>query len=75
MAHKSALGLVLAQMIPVDPKGGQPTYFRSKHSVQTSSRLAKHQACVADGMSGKKFGSRAAVHTAFSEVSKSCARK
>lgn len=72
MARKSAIGLVLSQMIPVDPSGSQPTYIRSKRSIQTSSNLRAYQACVADEMEGKTFGSRADVREAFSDAANTC---
>lgn len=72
MAHKSAMGLVLSQQIPVDPDGSQPAYFRSSRTVQTSSELRQHQTCVADEMEGKSFGSRADVRDAFGQASESC---
>ena len=73
MAHKSAVGAVLAGQIPVKPsKGGQPMYYRSKHSIQVSSKLIKHQTCVGDAMRGKKFADRAAVKEEFTKVTKAC---
>lgn len=72
MAHKSAMGLVLSQQIPVDPSGSQPPYFRSKRSVQTSANLRGFQTCVADAMSGQTFGSRSAVREAFAQAAKDC---
>lgn len=72
MARKSAMGLVLSQMIPVDPDGSQPMYYRSKRSVQTSSRLREFQTCIADAMEGQTFGSRSEVRDAFSSAAGSC---
>lgn len=72
MARKSAVGLVTSQMIPVDPDGEQPTYIRSKRSIQTSSKLRAHQTCVADEMEGMTFSSRADVRDAFEEASEDC---
>lgn len=72
MARKSAIELVLSQMIPVDPDGSQPTYIRSSRTVQTSSRLREFQTCVADEMEGKTFGDRASVREAFSEAASGC---
>lgn len=72
MARKSAMGLVLSQMIPVDPDGSQPMYYRSKRSVQTSSRLREFQTCVADQMEGQTFQNRAAVRDAFASAASSC---
>lgn len=72
MARKSAMGLVLSQMIPVDPDGSQPMYYRSKRSVQTSSRLREFQTCVADEMEGQTFADRAAVRKAFASAASSC---
>jgi hypothetical protein len=72
MARKSAMGLVLSQMIPVDPDGDQSAYYRSKRNVQTSEKLARHQSCVADEMEGKNFTGRAEVRDAFSQASSSC---
>lgn len=75
MARKSALGLVLSQMIPVDPDGSQSAYYRSKRNVQTSSRLAEHQTCVADEMEDQGgFDGRSDVRDAFASASESCAR-
>lgn len=72
MARKSAIGLVLSQMIPVDPSGSQPTYIRSARSIQTSGRLREFQTCVADEMEGKNFGSRAEVREAFADAASGC---
>lgn len=72
MARKSALGLVLSQMIPVDPDGEQPAYYRSKRSVQTSSNLIAFQTCISDQMEGQTFSDRAAVRDAFSSAASSC---
>lgn len=72
MARKSAIELVLSQMIPVDPDGSQPTYIRSKRAIQTSSRLREFQTCVADEMDGQTFGSRADVRDAFANAAGSC---
>lgn len=72
MARKSAIGLVLSQMIPVDPSGSQPVYIRSKRSIQTSSRLRQFQTCVADEMEGQTFGSRSAVREAFGNAASGC---
>lgn len=72
MAHKSAMGLVLSQQIPVDPSGSQPPYFRSKRSVQTSGRLREFQTCVADEMEDQNFSNRAAVREAFAEAASNC---
>lgn len=72
MARKSAIDLVLSQMIPVDPDGSQPTYIRSARSIQTSSRLRGFQSCVADEMEGKSFGSRADVREAFADAAGGC---
>ncbi|MDD3492764.1 MAG: hypothetical protein PHU95_00715 [Candidatus Thermoplasmatota archaeon] len=76
MAHRSAMGLVLAQWLPVNPsKGGQPAYYRSKHAVQTSGRLKRFQGCVAGKMAGKKFTDREAVKNAFKGAVRECAGK
>lgn len=72
---RSALGLVLSQLSVVNPRGGQPAYVRSKRSIQTAPRLKRFQACISDMMSGKKYGSRADVHDAFSSAAKSCRGK
>lgn len=72
MARKSAIDLVLSQMIPVDPDGSQPTYIRSARSIQTSSRLRQFQTCVADEMEGQTFGSRADVRDAFANAASGC---
>ncbi len=74
MAHKSAYKDVLAGQIPVNPKGDQPPYFRSKKTMQTSAKLIRHQICVADALKGKKPGTRAAVREAFTKASKDCAK-
>lgn len=72
MARKSALPLVLSQMIPVYPKKGQPPYYRSKHSIQTSSKLKAFQSCVGDELRGKKFADRKAVKAAFTSAANKC---
>jgi len=72
MARKSALPLVISQMIPVDPKGGQPAYYRSKRSVQTSSRLKSFQSCMAEKLQGKTYSNREEVRAAFASAAKSC---
>lgn len=72
MARKSAIELVLSQMIPVDPDGSQPTYIRSARTIQTSSRLRQFQTCIADEMEGQTFGSRGAVRDAFEEAAQGC---
>lgn len=72
MARKSALPLVLSQMIPVYPKGGQSPYYRSKHSIQTSAKLKRFQACVGDELRGKSFSNRTDVRNAFSSAAKKC---
>lgn len=71
MAHKSALDLVISQMIPVDPEGEQPAYFRSARSIQTSEDLIQLQQCVA-GKMGDNYDDRAAVRQAFSSASNEC---
>lgn len=72
MARKSAIGLVLSQMIPVDPSGSQPMYIRSKRAIQTSGRLRQFQTCIADEMEGQTFSDRAAVRDAFASAASSC---
>jgi len=72
MARRSALALVLSQMIPVYPKGGQPPYYRSKHSIQTSAKLKRFQACVGGEMQGKTFKDRAEVRNAFKGAASKC---
>jgi hypothetical protein len=72
MARKSAIELVLSQMIPVDPDGSQPTYIRSARTIQTSSRLREFQTCVADEMEGQTYGSRGDVRDAFASAASSC---
>lgn len=72
MARKSALNLVLSQMIPVDPDGSQPAYYRSKRAVQTSSELISYQQCVADRMEGENFNSQSEVRDAFESAANSC---
>ena len=71
----SALRLVLAQCQVVAPqKGDQPPYVRSKHSIQTSSKLNRHQRCVAAALRTKKFpGGRAEVRKPFKAASDECA--
>ena len=71
MAHKSAYADVLAGQIPVNPKGSQPPYFRSKKTVATSARLHSFRACIAEEMKGKK-GSRKSIREAFAEAAKKC---
>lgn len=72
---RTALPLVLSQLTVVNPKGGQSAYVRSRRSIQTSPRLKRFQSCIGDMMSGKKYGSRADVHEAFSSAAKSCRGK
>lgn len=72
MARKSAIGLVLSQMIPVDPEGSQPTYIRSKRTVQTSPDLIAFQQCVGDELRGQSFDDRAAVRSAFTSAASGC---
>lgn len=72
MARKSAIGLVISQMIPVDPDGSQPMYIRSKRAIQTSGRLREFQTCVADEMEGQTFQSRSAVRDAFASAASGC---
>lgn len=72
MAHKSAVDLVISQMIPVDPEGEQPTYFRSSNTIQTSEDLIALQQCVASEMQGKSFDDRAAAREAFASAASSC---
>lgn len=77
MAHKSAVGAVLANQIPVIPtchKDGcikQPPYFRSKHTYATSSRLIGFRSCVASEMSGKS-GSQKKIRAAFAKAAEKC---
>ena len=75
MAHRSAMNQVLGQQLPVYPKGGQPPYYRSKHSIQTSGRLARFHACIASAMMGKKYTDRAAVQSAFKSAAHGCKGK
>ena len=72
MARRSALPYVLGQMIPVYPKGGQPPYYRSKRSIQTSARLKRYQSCVAEEMRNKTFPNRRAVREAFKAAAHKC---
>lgn len=72
MARKSAMGLVLSQMIPVDPDGGQPPYYRSARSIQTSSRLREFQSCVGDELRDKSFADQQAVKEAFADAAQGC---
>lgn len=72
MARKSAIGLVLSQMIPVDPSGSQPMYIRSKRAIQTSGRLREFQTCVADELEGQTFEGPAEVREAFGNAASSC---
>jgi hypothetical protein len=72
MARKSAVDLVLSQMIPVDPEGSQPTYIRSGRAVQTSEDLIAHQQCVGDKMKDMDFAGQAEVREAFSSISNEC---
>jgi len=59
-------------MIPVYPKGGQPPYYRSKHSIQTSAKLKRFQSCVGTKLQGKTFADRGAVRAAFKSAAQSC---
>jgi len=72
MAHKSALDLVVSQMIPVDPEGGQSAYFRSAKSIQTSGDLISLQQCVGDVLRGMNPGSQSAARDAFQQASEGC---
>lgn len=72
MAHKSALDLVISQMVPVDPEGDQPAYFRSGKTIQTSEDLISLQTCVAEQMQGKNFSDRAEARDAFADAASSC---
>jgi len=72
MARKSAIDLVLSQMIPVDPDGPQPTYIRSARSVQTSQDLIALQQCVGDEMEGMDFAGPEEAREAFSSISNEC---
>jgi hypothetical protein len=72
MARKSAVDLVLSQMIPVDPDGSQPTYIRSKRSIQTSEDLIAFQTCMSDELSGNSYDDRAAARDAFESAASSC---
>jgi len=72
MARKSAIGLVLSQMIPVDPDGTQPTYIRSARSIQTSADLRALQACVGDVLEDANFNDRSEVRDAFSQAATGC---
>jgi len=69
---RTALPLVLSQLSVVNPKGGQPAYVRSRRSIQTSARLKKFQACIADKMRGKSFSNREEVHAAFANAAHGC---
>lgn len=72
MAHKSALGAVMAMQIPVVPsKGGQGPYFRSKKSIQTSAKLKRFQSCVGDRMRGES-GNRSEIRAKFKAAASSC---
>lgn len=70
MAHMSAVDLVLAQQIPVDPKGSQPVYFRSKRTVQSSDKLQRHKNNVAAMLDGKDWDTQLIAKVAFSLASK-----
>jgi len=72
LARKSAIGMVASQMIPVNPKGEQPPYIRSKHTFATSAKLIKYRTCVADKLKGQTFSNRAAVREAFTEAAHEC---
>lgn len=72
MARKSAIGMVASQMIPVDPRGGQPPYIRSKHTFATSSELIRFRACIADKLTGSTPGNRREAKAAFSSAAKGC---
>lgn len=70
---KSAIKLVLSQLQVVAPqKGDQGPYVRSRHSVQTSARLRRHQTCVGAELRGKSFSNRDAARRAFAAASAKC---
>lgn len=72
---KSAIKYVLAQEEVVVPSKGtplQPSYARSKRSIQTSARLKNFQSCVANKLAGQHFGDRMAVRNAFKSAAASC---
>jgi len=63
--------MVASQMIPVNPKGDQPPYIRSKHTFATSKELIAFRTCVAGEMKGKK-GTRAEIRDAFAGAAGKC---
>lgn len=72
---KSSIKYVLSQSEAVVPSKGtplQPSYVRSKRSVQTSTRLKEYQSCVASKLAGQHFGDRMAVRAAFKSAASSC---
>lgn len=69
---KSAINFVAGRLQIVDPAGEQPVYVRGKSVVRKSPRVIKINTCVADRLHGKKFGSRSAVRSAFTDAVKAC---
>jgi len=50
----------------------QPDYSRGPHTRSASTRLLSFRSCIAERLSGKKPGNRAAVRGSFREASKAC---
>ena len=76
---RSAIGMVLAQWRPVNPKHPtkpdsfkQPAYIRSKHAIQTSQRLKEFQSCVQEKLSGTHPGTQKAVREALARAAQEC---
>jgi len=70
--------MILSQWEPVEVTRGvpkQPNYARSKHSIQTSTRLKAFQSCVASQLAGKSFGNRVAVREALKAAAQTCRTK
>lgn len=69
---RTAIPLVLSQLMVVDPKGEQPVYVRSKRSIQTSAKLRRFQACMSNELTGETHADRKSVRTAFTSAAKKC---
>lgn len=50
----------------------QPNYSRGPHTSATATRLLGFRSCIAERLSGKRPGNRAAVRSSFREASKAC---
>lgn len=53
----------------------QPNYSRGPHTNATSTRLLGFRSCIAEALSGKRPGNRAAVRAGFRSAAQSCRGK